>query len=159
MTIAPIRRAFPVKAPPAKAFQLFTAGMERWWPKTHTTGKNPFEKIVMEPHVDGRWYEVDADGAETRWGKVLVWDPPQGLTLAWQLDASFTFDPDLITEVELTFAGQADGSTLVGFEHRNLERLGDSAATLADMLGNGWPGILDLFAASAAEPADQETAQ
>ncbi len=33
----PVRRARPrVKAPPERAFEVFTAGMSRWWPATHS---------------------------------------------------------------------------------------------------------------------------
>jgi uncharacterized protein YndB with AHSA1/START domain len=104
----------------------------------------------MEPRVGGRWFERAADGTETNWGKVLAWDPPGRVLLAWQINASWTYDPDLLTEVEMSFADQGDGTTLVTLEHRKLERFGDSAKALADQLGNGWPGLLQAFAAYAA---------
>ena len=75
MTIAPIVRSVAVKAPPARAFELFTSQMAGWWPKGRTIGKNPHVEIVMRPQVGGEWFERDADGAETRWGKVLAWEP------------------------------------------------------------------------------------
>ncbi len=146
MTIAPIHRTVTVKAPPNRVFDAFTADMGRWWPKTHTIGATPFAEVVVEPRAEGRWFERAADGAETNWGKVLVWDPPKRLVLAWQISSQWAYDPDLITEVELGFAGQTDGSTIVTFEHRNLERFGAGAQALADQLGGGWPGILQLFA-------------
>jgi uncharacterized protein YndB with AHSA1/START domain len=158
MTIAPIRKTFMVKAPPAKAFAAFTQGMVHWWPKTHTIAPHPFVEVVVEPREGGRWFERDADGAETNWGKVLAWDPPGRLTLAWQIDASWKYDPDLVTEVDLTFTAQ-DGGSLVAFEHRHLERLGESAQALAEMLSGGWPGILDLFAGYAAASAETKETQ
>jgi uncharacterized protein YndB with AHSA1/START domain len=145
MTIAPIRRTVTVQAPPRRAFERFTRDMARWWPKEHHTGEAPFTEIVLEPRAEGRWFERDARGRETQWGKVLAWEPPHRLLLGWQLDASFKFDPTLVTEIELTFAPDGAG-TRVEFEHRNLERHGDSAAKLAELLGGGWPGILQSFA-------------
>jgi uncharacterized protein YndB with AHSA1/START domain len=148
MTIAPIVRTVTVKAPPARAFELFVGAMGEWWPRGKTIGHNPFTEIVVERRPGGRWFERAGDGVETDWGKVLEISPPHRLLLAWQLDAAFRHDPTLITEVELTFA-PLEGGTRVTLEHRNLERFGDSAARLADQLGGGWPTILDLFAGHA----------
>ncbi len=53
--------------------------------------------------MNGRWYERGEDGSECEWGRVLAWNPPDGLTLAWQLNAAFKFDPALVTEVEVKF--------------------------------------------------------
>ncbi|EJL34146.1 hypothetical protein PMI01_01795 [Caulobacter sp. AP07] len=146
MTIAPLVRTVTVKTTPARAFALFTGRMGQWWPKGKTVGAQPHVDIVIEPRPDGRWFERDADGAETLWGKVLAWEPPGRVLLAWQLNAQWTYDPDLVTELELTFAARPEGGTQVILEHRNLERLGDSAALLAEQLGNGWPGRLRDFA-------------
>lgn len=146
MTIAPIVRTVQVKAPPARAFELFAGHMEKWWPKGRTIGKNPHASIVVEPWAGGRWSEFDAEGAETRWGKVLAWEPPSRLLLGWQINSRWTFDPDFLTEVELTFALTEGGGTLVTLEHRHLERFGDDAAKHAETLGGGWPGYLAEFA-------------
>lgn len=146
MTIAPIRRSFPVKAPPERAFALFTGRMHDWWPRSHSIATEPRAAIVMEGRAEGRWYEVGEGGAECDWGKVLAWEPPHRLLLAWQITGEWKYDPDFVTEVELGFAPEGSG-TLVTFEHRNLERFGAHAAAIADQLRNGWPGILDFYAA------------
>jgi uncharacterized protein YndB with AHSA1/START domain len=158
MSIAPIVRTVQVKAPPPRAFELFAKRMEDWWPKGRTIGKNPHVAIVVEPGAGGRWFERDADGQETHWGKVLVWEPPTRLLLAWQINSQWTHDPDLVTEVELTFAAAEGGGTLVTLEHRNLERFGADAARHAELLGGGWPGFLAQFAQYADEKlADAQT--
>lgn len=56
-TIAPadIRKTLMVKASPQKAFDVFTAGHDRWWPRTHTIGQTPLKTAVLEPGVGGRW--------------------------------------------------------------------------------------------------------
>ncbi len=146
MTIAPIVRTVNVRASPQRAFDAFTAHMGQWWPKDHTIAAQPFEQVIMEPRAGGQWFERAADGTETHWGKVVVWEPPGRVMLAWQINADWTYDPALITEVEMTFVDQGDGSTLVTLEHGKLERIGARAQALADQLGNGWPGLLQKFA-------------
>jgi len=159
MTIAPIRRDVTVKVAPPRAFTAFTQDMARWWPAFATIGAEPFVAIEIEPREGGRWYERDAAGAETDWGKVLVWNPPGRVVLAWQIGGGFKYDPKVVTEVELTFTAQDDGTTLVSFEHRKLELLGDSAAATAEMLRNGWPGIVDGFADYASSTTEEEIAR
>jgi hypothetical protein len=123
--------------------------MGRWWPRSHSINSTPLADVIVEPRVGGRWYERGADGAECEWGKVLVWDPPGRLILAWQLDANWKYDPALVMEVEISFIALQGGSTRVELEHRNLERYGDKAAAVRDALGSerGWLGILKSFVA------------
>jgi hypothetical protein len=145
MSIAPIVRTIQVKAAPARAFDLFATRMGDWWPKGKTVARNPHVAIVVEPRAGGQWFERDADGHETHWGKVLAWEPPSRLLLGWQLNCEWGYDPALLTEVELTFA-PAQGGTLVTLEHRDLERFGADAARHVEKLGGGWPGRLADFA-------------
>ncbi len=145
MTIAPISRTVFVNASPEKAFRRFTEHMIDWWPAFATISKTPRSQIVLEPHVEGRWFERDDEGTETQWGRVLAWDPPARLLLTWQIDATWSFDPTFETELELTFVAK-DGGTEVTLEHRNLERYGESAAKQREMLDGGWPTIITNFA-------------
>ena len=103
MSIAPITCTVQVKALPAQAFKLFSQRMSDWWPKGKTIGSKPAVAVTIEPIPGGKWIERDEDGVETQWGKVLVWEPPGRLVLGWQLNSEFKFDPNLVTEVELTF--------------------------------------------------------
>jgi uncharacterized protein YndB with AHSA1/START domain len=147
MTIAPIRQTVSVRGTPERAFALFTQRMNDWWPQGKTIGPQPRAAVVMEPGVGGRWFEVSESGVETLWGKVLVWEPPTRLVLAWQIDAGWKYDPDFLTEVELRFTPMGE-RTQVGLEHRNLERFGPTAAEHAAMLGSGWPTLMKLFSES-----------
>lgn len=155
MTIAPLRFEVAVKTAPARTFDLFTRDFGVWWPKGKTIGAKPHVAVVLEPHPGGRWYERDEDGTECDWGKVLEWDPPGRLLLGWQLNAAFKHDPDLVTEVELTFAPTEGGGTLVTLEHRDLHRFGDAAERMASQLKGGWPTFVQAFGAY----ANQETSQ
>jgi len=146
---APIRRSIEVKAPQAKAFDVFTRKTSAWWPKKHHIGKAALAEAIIEPRVNGRWYERGIDGSECDWGRVLAWSPPDGITLAWQLNAKFEFDPAFVTEVEVKFVPLADGRTRVDFEHRLLERFGETAETVRGQMDGGWLEILRGFGAAA----------
>jgi len=145
MTIAPIRRTIEVAVPPERAFALFTGRMHDWWPIGHSISDDPRIDIQMEGHANGWWGQIGERGTRTQWGKVLAWEPPERLLLAWQIDAQWQYDPDLVTELELTFTPVAT-NTLVTLEHRNLERFGESAEKMAEQLRNGWPGVVQHYA-------------
>ena len=148
ITPAPVRKAVTVKATPARAFAFFTAEMIRWWRPDHHIGASPLKSIVLEPHVGGRWYEIGEDGGECEWGRVLVYDPPARIVLAWQLNQDWTYDPDFETELEVHFIA-AGGTTRVELEHRNLERFGAKADAVRASLDSagGWTGTMEAFAA------------
>lgn len=146
MSIAPVLHSVEVKAPPARAFELFTSHMGKWWPKGKTLAPKPHADVVIEPHPGGRWYERDIDGNEIQWGRVLAWEPPGRVLLGWQLDAQWHYDPNFLTELELSFAASAGGGTRVTLEHRNLERYGVHAEEYAGKLRGGWPTFVEHFA-------------
>ena len=145
---APIRKTLHVRAPQQHAFDVFLGAMGSWWPQEHSILKSPRRDVIIEPFVDGRWYEVGEDGSEDQWGRVLAWDAPNRVVLAWQLSADFCFDPDLVTEVEVSFHPEVD-KTRVEFEHRHLDRYGaEGLAKLASMemsMDEGWGDILQIY--------------
>jgi uncharacterized protein YndB with AHSA1/START domain len=148
---APVRKALTVRAPAEKAFKVFTEGFDRWWPRSHSIGDSPLKRAVLEPKPGGRWYSLLEDGSECEWGEVLAYEPPTRLLLAWRIDGAWKFDPELLTEVEVTFTALPDGQTRVELEHRGLERMvaaGEAARAAIDSPG-GWGGILELFKSSA----------
>jgi uncharacterized protein YndB with AHSA1/START domain len=144
---APVRKSIFVNAPQAHAFEVFTAEIGRWWPKSHKIGQSALERPVIEPFAGGRWYELDVDGSECEIGNVAAWEPPSRLLLIWQLTPEFTFDPDLVTEVEVTFTPEGEG-TRVDLEHRHIERMGEKADAMRESVSGpgGWPALLQLYA-------------
>lgn len=151
---APVRKSIFVNAPQDHAFEVFTSGMRRWWPKSHKLSEAELDQQIIEPEQGGRWYQLNVDGTECEVGKVAAWDPPSRILLIWQLNAVWTFDPDLETEVEVRFTPEGSG-TRVDLEHRALERLGETAEGFREAIDTpgGWSGLLELYAAEAARQA------
>lgn len=144
---AAIRKTVEVNAPIERAFDVFVSRMGDWWHKEHSIAKGTTQvDVVIEPRAGGRWYEKGADGSEHSWGRVLDYDPPRRVVLAWQLTREFAYDPDFETTVEVNFE-EADGHTIVRFEHRDLERMGADAVELLEGMDGGWGLLLDLFKA------------
>jgi hypothetical protein len=51
INIAPVRKSVVVAATPQRAFDVFTAGIDRWWPKSHGIGAAPIQQSIIEPFV------------------------------------------------------------------------------------------------------------
>ena len=155
ISAAPIRKTLVVAATPEKAFEVFTARFDRWWPRTHYIGTSPLVRATIEPGIGGRWYSTHENGQDALWGEVLVWEPPHRLILAWRISHEWGYVPTLLTEVEVRFIAQDDGRTRVELEHRHLDRMGDTpqvAATITSM-DQGWGMILGRFQEAAQDPA------
>ena len=149
-TVAPVTKSVRVKASPARAFHVFTAEYDSWWPRTHHIGKSPMKKAIIEGKQGGRCYTEQQDGTECDWGTVLVWEPPQRFVLAWQITHEWGYEPDLAksSEVEVRFTPDGEGYTRVDLEHRNLERHGAGAPTLRTAIDSegGWTGLMKMYA-------------
>jgi uncharacterized protein YndB with AHSA1/START domain len=146
--VAPVRTSVNVEVSCEHAFAVFTERIDAWWPRSHHVGDVPLAEVRLEPREGGRWYEIRVDGTHGDWGTVLTWDPPARLVLGWQLDGSFSFKPNFVTEVEVTFTAEGPHRTHVVLEHRNLERYGDRSDEIRRSIGSdgGWPQILSSFA-------------
>ena len=152
-TVAPVRKELVVAATAERAFKVFTDGIDRWWPRQHHIGSSPLRREVLEPGVGGRWYGLSEDGTECDVGKVLAWEPPHRLVLAWQITSDWKFDPGFATEVEITFTAEGPGTTRVVLEHRELHRYGlaePAYRRAIDSRERGWGLILQRFADDAA---------
>jgi uncharacterized protein YndB with AHSA1/START domain len=144
---APVRKSVTVPTTPERAFKVFTASFDAWWPRSHSIGEAPLKEAVIEPKEGGRWYGKLENGAEAEWGDVLTWSPPARVVLAWRIGADWKYDAGLLTEVEVTFV--PDGAaTRVTLEHRLLENMGaggEGARAMFDSDG-GWGSLLAMFA-------------
>ena len=159
-TLEPVRKSIRVQANAARAFKVFTEGLDSWWPKTHHIGKSPMTRAVMESGVGGRCYGEQADGTQCDWGRITVWDPPQRFVMAWLIKLEgeeWLPEPDasVCSEVEVVFTPQPDGSTLVELEHRGFERMtaGGAMMRASVNLEGGWGGLMVRFQTEAEKTA------
>ena len=154
---ATVRKSVRVPVPIERAFSVFVERMETWWPASHHIGAQPFQAILVEPRVGGRWYERDPQGNECDWGTVLAWGPPHRVTFSWHLGLDWKFNPDLAkaSEVEIRFTSEGPSTTLVELEHSGLERHGEGYQQLRTVLDgpSAWASMLAEFAKSAGKEA------
>jgi len=150
-SVTPVRKNIHVRANAARAFKVFTEGIDSWWPRTHHIGNSPMTKAIIEGRVGGRCYSEQADGTECPWGQVLVWEPPTRFVMAWMVSPTWQHeqDPAQCSEVEVRFTPFPDGSTHVELEHRYFERHGAGSDNMRAKVNEpgGWGKLLELFSA------------
>jgi uncharacterized protein YndB with AHSA1/START domain len=146
VTIAPVRKSIRVNASQAHAFDVFTAGLERWWPLDHGIGKTPRKAAVMETRLGGNWYELAEDGTRTNVGKIIVWEPPKRFVMTWDINSRWQPDTTIGSEVEVRFIPDGAGATRVELEHRKFEQMGAEAGeSMRKDVDGGWPRLLETF--------------
>lgn len=149
-----IHNAVTVGANGERAFEIFVDELASWWPAEYSWSQDVLEDIGIEPREGGLCFERGPHGFRCDWGRVLAWDPPRRLVIAWQISPRREPEPNpaKASEVEGRFDDDGEDRTRVQLEHRNFERHGDEGAGYARMLGSpqGWPLLLDRFAAACA---------
>ena len=147
-----VRRSITVAATVDRAFTVFTDGYTTWWPKDHHIGATEPEAVVFEARPGGRWYERGADDQECDWGRILAWEPPHRLVIAWMIGADWQYDPDPAhaSEVEIRFVAETPDRTRVEIEHRGFDRHGPRAESVRAGVASdqGWGLYLDRLAAA-----------
>ena len=150
IVIAPVRKSIRVNASQARAFEVFTSGLGRWWPLDHGIGKTPRKGAVMETRLGGRWYELAEDGTETPVGKIIVWEPPRRFVITWDINSQWQPDITVGSEVEVQFIADAAETTSVELEHRKFEQMGaEPGEKMRKDVDGGWPGLLERFKTAA----------
>ena len=146
VTIAPVRKSIRVSAGQAHAFDVFTAGLGRWWTLDHGIGKTPRKAMVMETRLGGHWYELAEDGSRTNVGEIIVWEPPQRFVMTWDINSRWKPDTTVGSEVEVRFIADGANATRVELEHRKFEQMGAEAGeSMRKDVDRGWPGLLEMF--------------
>jgi uncharacterized protein YndB with AHSA1/START domain len=149
ITIAPVKKTVMVEVSQAHAFDVFTNGIDRWWPKEHHLGASPPKAEIVEPRQGGRWYTIHEDGSEITTGHMMVWDPPKRIVFSWEINEKWKHEPNttLASEVEVRFIAESPTRTRVELEHRKFEAMAnkDGAKAMRDGVDGGWPGILEQF--------------
>lgn len=145
--LEPLRKSVTVARRPAEAFQVFTAGIARWWPlPRYSVSLERARSCGIEPFVGGELFEVRDDGRRCAWGRVLVWDPPRRLAVTWHPGR----EADTAQEVEVRFVAEGDAATRVELEHRGWAKLGARAAEARERYTDGWDAVLGRFAGACA---------
>ncbi len=147
--LPPIRRDVLVDADAATAFEVFTARIGDWWPLADLSAHGAGSSVAF---VDGVIVESHPGLADTPWGTVTRWDPPVVAAFTWHPAA----DAATASHVTVTFTELRDQDdraavrTRVQIEHAGWEVFADPASSRAEY-GQGWPMVLDCFAAAFAQ--------
>jgi uncharacterized protein YndB with AHSA1/START domain len=150
-----VRESIVVDAPIDRAFKVFTEEMGTWWPPDHHIFEAELAEMVFEPRAGGNIYDRGVDGSESRWARVLAYDPPNRVVFSWDISADWKLESDhaKTSEVEVRFVPEGDDRTRVELEHRNLERHGEGWEKVRDAVGSpgGWWRGLEAFAETVAK--------
>ena len=79
-TVPPIRREVLVDAGPEAAFDVFTAGIGRWWPIAELSVHGGGGTVAF---TGGQIVERSATGQQAVWGTVTRWEPPAAVAFTW----------------------------------------------------------------------------
>jgi uncharacterized protein YndB with AHSA1/START domain len=90
------------------------------------------------------------DGKQCDTGRVMAFEAPDRLTLAWHLNENFQYDADPAhaSEVEVRFIAEGPTLTRVEVVHRGFERHGAGTDAVRRSVDSpqGWSYCLELFA-------------
>lgn len=147
---ATARSSIEVGAPPDRAFQVFTAGFDRWWNRAHHLLEGELAEVGIEPFVDGRVWERSTAGDECTWGRVLTWDPPGSFAFSWLIGPDWAVPAADApgSRVTVTFT-PVDAGTRVDLVHDRIDAHGTGWESIRDSVRaeGGWSGLLRLYAA------------
>lgn len=129
---------------PDRAFELFTARMNEWWPlATHSAGGADAAGVALDGRIGGLIVETLRDGSTSAWGTITRWAPPHEVAFTWHPARG----PEEATEVSVAFDA-VDGGTEVTLVHTGWANRRDDDDLHARYV-TGWDVVLGEFAAAA----------
>ena len=135
-----VRKTAHVPLEPARAFEVFTAEMGRWWPlASHSVGLADAADVRFPVAPGDSIVEVLVDGTTHVWGTLLDRDPPHRVRFTWHPGSS----PAQSTEVEVRFSEVTDG-TLVELIHSGWDRRPDGTAA-RERYDTGWDLVVSGY--------------
>ena len=140
-TTEAITKEIHVEAAPETAFKVFTERIGEWWPLEQYSVLGGETSVAFE---GDRIVERLGDH-ESVWGEVLAFELAAHVRFTWHPGRPSEEDP---TEVDVTFAADGDG-TLVTLVHGGWERVAEERRAGRVDYDNGWPGVLQRYAALA----------
>ncbi|MBM7068301.1 SRPBCC domain-containing protein [Actibacterium sp. 188UL27-1] len=137
---APIHKTITVPLPPDHAFELFTAGINKWWPgDTHSLsardGRAP-RQLDVDPHQGGRIWETTHDGKRHAWARITDWQPGRRFAFNWHVGQ----EEEDATHVVVAFS-QTKTGTRVDLTHGGFDGVTDGATMMASYQ-TGWDHVL-----------------
>jgi len=145
-TYEAVRKTVTVPTAPERAFELFTAHIQEWWPlRTHSVGLEHAAGIAFGERAGAAIVETLADGTTSVWGSITDWAPPHNVAFTWHPGRPETD----ATRVEVTFTEDEPGHTVVRLVHSGWERRRDGASA-RDGYDTGWEPVIRRFAETAA---------
>jgi uncharacterized protein YndB with AHSA1/START domain len=147
---AAVRLEITVDVPQHEAFRVFTEEFDAIKPREHNLLTVDVAETVLEPRAGGDVYDRGVDGSVCRWARVLAYEPPSRLVLAWLISPRWQLedDPTRASEVEISFVEDGPSRTRVELVHGHLDRHGDGWESVVPELGGdqGWPLYLRRYA-------------
>jgi uncharacterized protein YndB with AHSA1/START domain len=144
-----VRHQIVVDVPIERAFSVFTKDFGKFKPPDHNLLNVDIAETVFELRVGGHVYDRGVDGSESRFARVLVYEPPNRVVISWDISPQWSIETDHAksSEVEVRFFAEAPDRTRVELEHRNIDRHGEGWDSLRDGVDgeNGWPLYLGRF--------------
>lgn len=139
--LSPVVKSVEVRRPPDDAFRMFVHEATMWWPlETHALAPENNTKavrLVVEPRVGGRVYEVTEDAREFDWGEVLAYEPGARFSMTWQLGQP----REQSGEIEVRFEAVGAHDCQVTLTHTGWERMGVMAEQMRNGYDNGWQSL------------------
>ena len=154
---ATVRTRIVVEAPIDRAFAVFTERFGDFKPVEHNMLGSPIAVTVFEPRVGGSIVDRGEDGSECRWARILAYEPPDRVVFSWDISPQWSIetDPEMTSEVEVTFVAETPQRTRLELEHRHIDRHGPGWQSILDGVAgeDGWPLYLARYAALFTEGA------
>ena len=154
---ATVRTRIVVEAPIDRAFAVFTERFGDFKPIEHNMLRSPIAVTVFEPRVGGSIVDRGEDGSECRWARILAYEPPDRVVFSWDISPRWSIetDPEMTSEVEVTFVAETPQRTRLELEHRHIDRHGPGWQSILDGVAgeDGWPLYLARYAALFTEGA------
>ncbi len=130
-----------------EAFDLFTLGIDRWWPRHRWLNLSPAADIRLDLAMGGAFFAQEPGGGVLHWGRVSGFTPYRDLTIQLLVDHEWQPLAGAHSTLDLTFRGEGDTRARVDLHHRDFHLLGERATTIRHGLAapNGWPMVMKSF--------------
>jgi uncharacterized protein YndB with AHSA1/START domain len=138
-TTEPVTKEIRVDAAPETAFAVFVERIGEWWPLEHYSVFGADATVAFE----GDRIVERLGEQETVWGEVLAFELGGRVRFTWHPGRD-----DEPTEVEVTFAADGDGTTVV-LEHSGWEKCTGDRRAARTGYDRGWDEVLAAYKAEA----------